>query len=101
MLPHPLTNFEIQRYYLNEPRFNWIYSRDNLPNKIHYATYVINLGEYADIDTHWIALYALKVVSATFLLVCFVCLKESTCETRKNAFYFTAKALFILEIIRF
>ena len=28
----------------------------------------------------------LKVVSATFLLVCFVCLKESTCKTRRNAF---------------
>ena len=43
----------------------------------------------------------LKVVSATFLLVCFVCLKESTCETRKNAFYFTSKALLVLEIIKF
>ena len=43
----------------------------------------------------------LKVVSATFLLVCFVCLKESTCETRKNDFYFTSKALFVLEIIKF
>ena len=41
----------------------------------------------------------LKGVSATFLLVCFVCLKESTCETRKNAFYFTTKALLVLEII--
>ena len=40
-------------------------------------------------------------VSATFLLVYFVCLKESTCETRKNAFYFTLKALFVLEIIKF
>ena len=28
----------------------------------------------------------LKVVSATFLLVCFACLKESTCKTRRNAF---------------
>ena len=36
----------------------------------------------------------LKVVAATFLLVCIVCLKESTCETRKNA-------LFVLEIIKF
>ena len=44
---------------------------------------------------------SLKVVSTTFLLVCFVCLKESTCETRKNVFYFTLKALFILEIIKF
>ena len=32
--------------------------------------------------------HALKVVSATFLLVCFVYLKESTSKTRKNAFYF-------------
>ena len=31
----------------------------------------------------------LKVVSATFLQVCFVCLKESTSEARKNVFYFT------------
>ena len=43
----------------------------------------------------------LKVVSATFLLVCFVHLKESTWERRKNVFYFTSKALLVLEIIRF
>ena len=43
----------------------------------------------------------LKVKSAIFLTVCFVCLKESTFERRKNAFYFTLKALFILEIIKF
>ena len=35
------------------------------------------------------------------LLDCFVCLKESSCETRKNVFYFTLKALFIFEIIKF
>ena len=44
---------------------------------------------------------SLKVVSAAFLLVCFLCLNESTCETRKNVFYFTSKALFVLEIIKF
>ena len=43
----------------------------------------------------------LKVVSAIFLLVCFLCLKESTIETRKNTFYFTLKALLVLEIINF
>ena len=37
---------------------------------------------------------ALKVIYAIFLLVCFVCLKEKTSETRKNVFYFTSKALF-------
>ena len=35
------------------------------------------------------------------LLICFVCLKESTCETKKNVFYFTSKALFVLDITKF
>ena len=55
--PHPLTNFEIQVYYQIEPRFNGVYSRDNLPHEIKYGTYVVNLDEYFDIRTHWIALY--------------------------------------------
>ena len=59
MLPHPLTNFEIQKYYQNEPRFNGVYSRDNLP-KIKDGAYVINLDEYSDIGTHWVALHALN-----------------------------------------
>ena len=33
MPPHPLTNFEIQKYYQNEPKFNGVYSRNNLPKK--------------------------------------------------------------------
>ena len=55
--PHPLTNFEIQIYYQNEPRFNGVYSRHNLPNKIKYGVYIVNLDEYHDIGTHWVALY--------------------------------------------
>ena len=43
MPPYPLTNFEIQRYYKNQLKFNGVYSRDNLPNKIKDGTYVINL----------------------------------------------------------
>ena len=58
--PHPLTNLEIQKYYHNEPRFNGVYSRDNLPDKIKDGAYVINLDEYSNIGTHWIALYALN-----------------------------------------
>ena len=54
---HPLTKFEIQRYYQNEPRFNGVFSRDNLPNTIKISAYVINLDEYQDIGTHWVALY--------------------------------------------
>ena len=51
MPPHFLTNFEIQKYYQNEPRFNGAYSRDNL-TKIKNGTYIINLDEYSDIRTH-------------------------------------------------
>ena len=57
MLPHPLRNFEIQKYYENEPRFIGVFSRDNLPKKIKDGAYVINLDEYADVGTHWIALF--------------------------------------------
>ena len=52
MLPHPLTNFEIQSYYQNEYRFNGVYSRNNLPNKVKDGAYVINLDKYARIGTH-------------------------------------------------
>ena len=57
MPSHPLTNFDIQRYYQDEPRFNGVYSRDNLPNKLQYEVYVTNLDEYVDVGTHLIYLY--------------------------------------------
>ena len=54
---HPLTNFEIQKYYQNELRFNGVYSRDNLLKRIKNGAYLINLDKYADVGTNWIALY--------------------------------------------
>ena len=58
MLPfHPLTTFEISEYYKNEPKFNGVYSRNNLPKTIKKGAYVINLDEYENIGTHWIALF--------------------------------------------
>ena len=51
MPPHPLTNFEIQKYYQNEAAFNSVYSRDNL-SKINDGACLINLDEYSDIGTH-------------------------------------------------
>ena len=53
---HPLTNFEIQKYYQNEPKFNGVYSRNNL-SKLKDGVYVINLDEFKSIGTHYIALY--------------------------------------------
>ena len=58
MPPHPLTNFEIQEYYKNDPGFNGVYSRDNLPKTIKSETaYIVNLDNYKNTGTHWIALY--------------------------------------------
>ena len=53
---HPLTVFEVPKYYQNEPKFNGVYSRNNLP-KIRDGAYVINLDEFKSIGNHWIALY--------------------------------------------
>ena len=55
--PHPLTNFEMQKYYQNKSKYYGVYSRNNLP-KIKYGTYVTNVDEYESIRIHWIALYA-------------------------------------------
>ena len=58
---HPLDNFKIKIQHQNEPRFNGVYSRDNLSErssaKIKDRAYIINLDEYSDIGTHWISFY--------------------------------------------
>ena len=65
--PHPLTNLEIQKYYKNESRFNGVFYGNNLPKsnfieynsiaKIKDGAYIINLVEYANVGTHWTALF--------------------------------------------
>ena len=45
------------KYYENESRFNGVYFRDNLPNKIRDGAYVLSLDQYSDIGNHWVALY--------------------------------------------
>ena len=57
MPPHLLTNFEIKKYYENEPRFNDVNSKDNLSMAIKNGAYLINLDEYAHVGTHWNVLY--------------------------------------------
>ena len=51
MLPHPLTNSEIRKYYQNEPKSSGTYSRINLP-KIKYGAYVTNFDKYESIGSH-------------------------------------------------
>ena len=56
MLPHPLSSFEIQKYYQNKPRCNGVYSRNNV-SKIKDGGYIINLDVYESISTQWNSLY--------------------------------------------
>ena len=49
MPPHPSTNFEIEKYYQNKPKFNSLCSRKDSPK--------IKVDELKSIETHWIALY--------------------------------------------
>ena len=49
-----INKFEGSEYYKNEPKFNGVYSRDNLPKTIKKGAYV---DEYENIGTHWIALF--------------------------------------------
>ena len=60
MPPHPLSNFEIWKYYQNGPEFNGVYSRNNVP-KIKDRAYVVNLDEYKLIWTYWVGLYVNNV----------------------------------------
>ena len=53
MPSHPLDNFEVQKYYQNQPTFNGVYSGNNLPN-IKDGTYVINFDKYESLGAHWI-----------------------------------------------
>ena len=76
MLPHPLTNFEIQKYYQNEPRFNGVYSRDNLP-KIKDGAYVINLDEYYVLE-----LIGLLCTNETRMLLFFIVLEYNISQNK-------------------
>ena len=49
---------KVSKYYEKGYRFNGVYSKDNLHKTIKNGAYVINPDEYADVGTHWIALYA-------------------------------------------
>ena len=75
MLPHLLTNFELEKYQ-NEPRFNGDFSRKNLPKKIKVGAYIINLDGYADVGTYWIALFCNKNEIISIVLVLNMFLKR-------------------------
>ena len=57
---------------------------------IHSALVVLDEWSYRGGRLNRFGCNASKVVSATFLVACFLSLEESTCQTSKNIFYFTS-----------
>ena len=66
MATHPLTNFEMQKFYQNKSELKGLYSRNNLP-KIMDGACVINLVEYNSIETHWIAVMLIITMVSSIL----------------------------------
>ena len=66
MPPNPLTNFEIQKYCENEPKFNGVYSRNNLFKMKDGTCIIIDLDEYKLTGSHWIDLYNANNVTYSF-----------------------------------
>ena len=56
---HPLTNFEIKDCFKDDPRFNGVFSRNNLPN-LKNGAYVINLDHSKNIGTYWVVTFVKK-----------------------------------------
>ena len=69
MLPHPLTNFEIQKYYQTEPRFNDVFPRNNLSKKINDGIYVMM---QAHIELLYFVTEMKLLISIVFVLNMFV-----------------------------
>ena len=56
VLLHTLNNVEITNYFKYEPRFNGVFSRNNLP-RIKDEVYVINLDGKNKKGTYWVSLF--------------------------------------------
>ena len=54
--PYPLTYFEIQKYYQNEPKLNGAFSINYLP-KIKHRSHIKNLDQYKSVEIRWRAFY--------------------------------------------
>ena len=76
-------------------------ARNMLLHKSATSTGTLHIAPFNFGDTFPSVRISLEIVSATFLLVSFLSINESTYQTRKSAFYFTSKALSILEKIKF
>ena len=82
LLLHPLSNIEITEYFNHEPRFNSVFSRNNLP-RIKDRVYVINLDDQKSKGTHWVSLFIDKHLDVYFDSFEIECIpQEQLCKTK-------------------
>ena len=62
---HPLNNIEITNNFNYKPRFNGIFSKNNLP-RIKDGAFVINLNDKNSTGTHWVSLFIDKNLAICF-----------------------------------
>ena len=62
---HSLINIKITKHFNYKPRFNGVFSRDNLP-RIKDGAYVINLDDKQNKETHWVSLFIDKNTAVYF-----------------------------------
>ena len=74
MLPHPLSNIEIQKYYQNKPKFKILYSRNDL-YKMKDGAYILNFDEYESIEAHRIVFY-MNAENVTYFVLINTVMKE-------------------------
>ena len=63
-----MNNIDITNYFKYEPRFNGVFSRNNLP-KLKDGGYVINLDDKNGKGTHWVSLFIQKYLTIYFASV--------------------------------
>ena len=65
---HPLSNIKITKYFNYEPRFNGVFSRDNLL-RIKDGVYIRNLDEKQSKGIHWVSLFIDRNTAYTLILL--------------------------------
>ena len=64
---YPLKKIEITNHFSYKPRFNGVFSTNNLP-RVKDGSYVINLNDRNSKETHWISLFIIKMQLYTLIL---------------------------------
>ena len=98
--PSTFYRIQLSQVFLElwDSMYNTIVENKNLPS---WKSTIFRVSQTFTRNIYIVSKSFKGCVRYIFAFVCFLCVKESTCETTKNVSYFTVKAIFVLEIIKF